>query len=155
VACCLRLDAEDCAVVHWCEEFRGHREPNGQWRADCPYPECGAKRALEWDAPGKSVRWKSFCTEHDKDALRPVLADRLKGCLPRRQSDRAAISHDDLAELALSGLPPMTMKLMMLRLTGMGTQEALGKLGVRTDNRARVIGGRTGSASKRTRNRRS
>ena len=70
-------------------------------------------------------------------------------------SRREVIQHDELAELALADVPPMTMKLMMLRMAGLGTAEALDKLGVRSDNRARVIGGRTGGASKRTRNRRS
>src|SRR6266536_306701 len=105
--------------------------------------------------PGTSVRWKTFCGYHDKEALRPVLAERLKGCLPRRRSDRTPIDHDDLIALALSGAPPMTMKLAMLQMGGMRTAEAFDKLGVRRENRARVIAGRTGGASKRIQNRRS
>ena len=157
MACRIRLDAEECAARHWCEEFGGERKPNGQWRADCPYPGCGADRALQWDAPGKNVRWKSWCGEHDREMLRPVIAARLNGCLSRRQSDRPPpVEHDDLIELALSGWPPMTVKMMMLRLAGLGTQEALDKLGVRRENRPRVIAGKTGDApSKRMQNRRS
>jgi hypothetical protein len=70
-------------------------------------------------------------------------------------SRRAPIDHDELIALALADMPPMTRRLEMLRLAGIGTAEALDKLGVRPDNRARVIGARTGGASKRTRNRRS
>ena len=70
-------------------------------------------------------------------------------------SRREPIRHDELIELALADMPPMTLRLHMLRLAGLGTSEALDRMGVRPDNRARVIGGRTGGASKRTRNRRS
>jgi uncharacterized protein YjiS (DUF1127 family) len=41
------------------------------------------------------------------------------------------------------------MRLAMLELAGMSTREALDKLGVRRENRSRVIAGRTGGASKR------
>lgn len=146
--------AEDCAADHWSAAFDGHREGT-QWRANCPYPGCEAERALEWDVPAKSVRWKSWCAEHDKDLLRPLLAERLNGCLTRRRTDRDVIDHGDLISLALTDMPPMTMRLMMLRLAGMSTPEALDKLGVRRENRSRVIAGLTGGASKRMQNRRS
>lgn len=155
MACGLGLpDAEDCAADHWSLALGGRRERNGQWRAPCPVPGCEALRSLEYDAPGKHVRWKSFCGEHDKDAVRPYLA-RLIGACMSGGSRREPIRHDELIEVMLADVPPMTMKLMALRLAGLGTVEALDKLGVRPDNRARVIGGRTGGASKRTRNRRS
>jgi hypothetical protein len=135
--------AEDCAADHWAAALDGHRERSG-WRADCPL--CGAARAIEWDVPRSSVRWKTWCAAHDREAVRPVLEERLEGHLPRRRGGRTPVDRDDLIALALGGLPPMTMKLMMLRLAGLGTNEALDKLGVRPDNRARVIGGRTGKA---------
>ncbi len=148
------LLAEDCAADHWCWKLDGHREQAG-WRANCPYPGCGAERSLEWDVPGKSVRWRSWCGEHDKEALGPVLAELLAGCVPRRRSDRLPISHDDLVALALTDMPPMTMRRRMLQMTGVGTREALDKLGVRRENRSRVIAGQTGGVSKRMQNRRS
>jgi hypothetical protein len=155
VACGLGLpDAEDCAADHWSLALDGRRERNGQWRAPCPFPGCATLRSLEYDAPGKHVRWKSFCGDHDKDAIRPYLARLIGSCMPGG-SRREPISHDEMIELMLSDVPPMTMKLLGLRMAGLGTAEALDKLGVRPDNRARVIGGRTGGASKRTRNRRS
>ena len=135
-------------------ETDGHREQAG-WRANCPYPGCGAERSLEWDVPGKSVRWRSWCGEHDKEALGPVLAELLAGCVPRRRSDRLPISHDDLVALALTHMPPMTMRRRMLQTTGVDTREALDKLGVRRENRSRVIAGQTGGVSKRMQNRRS
>ena len=52
-------------------------------------------------------------------------------------------------------MPPMTLRLRLLQLTGMSTPEALDKLGVRRENRSRVISGQTGGASKRMQNRRS
>jgi hypothetical protein len=149
--------AEDCAIEHWCKalkKFNAHREPNGQWRADCPVPGCKSRRAIEFDAPGAHVRWKTFCGHHPKDVVRPYLAKLIGPCMPDG-SRRAPIKHADLEALALSGLPPASLRLAMLEMAGLGTQEALDKLGVRPDNRARVIGGRTGGASKLTRNRRS
>lgn len=155
MACGLGLpDAEDCAADHWSPALSGRRERNGQWRAPCPVPGCKALRSLEYDAPGKHVRWRSFCGEHDKDAVRPHLARLIGACMPGG-SRREPIRHDDLIELALSDLPPMTLRLELLRLAGMGTAEALDKLGVRPDHRARVIGGRTGGTPKRARSRRS
>ena len=149
--------AEDCAVHCWSHALRklaAHREANGQWRADCPVPGCTVERALQYDAPGKHVRWKSWCGYHDMDAMRPYVAKLIGPCMPGG-SRREPIRHDDLIELALTDLPPMTKALRMLQLAGIGTSEALDKLGVRPDNRARVISGRTGGASKRTRDRRS
>lgn len=147
-------DAEDCAADHWSPALGGRRERGGQWRADCPVPGCGAVRSLEYDAPGKHVRWRSFCGTHDKEAVRPYLARLIGPCMPGG-TRRPRIDNDELIAVALSDVPPMTMRLALLRLAGFGTAEALDKLGVRPDNRARVIGGRTGGASKRTRSRRS
>ena len=155
MACGLGLpDAEDCAADHWSLALDGRREPSGQWRAACPFPGCGTLRSLEYDAPGKHVRWKSFCGDHDKDAIRPHLARLIGSCMPGG-SRREPISHDEMIELMLSDVPPMTMKLMGLRLAGLGTAEALDKLGVRRENRSRVIAGKTGGASKRMQRRRS
>lgn len=155
MACGLGLpDAEDCAADHWSPALGGRREPNGQWRAPCPVPGCTALRSLEYDAPGKHVRWKSFCGEHDKESIRLHLARLVGPCMPGR-SRREPIRHDELIELALADLPPMTMRLEMLRLAGLGTAEALDKLGVRREHRSRVIAGLTGGAPKRVQSRRS
>ena len=143
------LDGESCAVTHWCPALKGERERSG-WRAPCPL--CQSRRALEYSLNGHSIRWNSFCPQHDREALRPVLRRLIGGCLPGRPTGPAPIGHDDLVELMLSDMPPMSMKLAGLELAGMSTSAALDKLGVRRDNRARVIAGRTGGASKRTRN---
>ena len=141
---CGQATAEDCAIIHRARELDGHRE-RGQWRADCPI--CHAERALEWDAPGASVRWRIFCP-CERDTVRKALAELLPGCLPVRGKDKVPLRHDDLATLALDmSLPAMTLRLRLLQMAGMGTQAALGKLGVRRENRSRVIAGRTGHAS--------
>jgi hypothetical protein len=70
-------------------------------------------------------------------------------------SRREPVRHDDLITLALSDMPPMTLRLELLRLAGLGTAEALDKLGVRRENRSRVIAGKTGHASPGMQNRRS
>jgi hypothetical protein len=68
---------------------------------------------------------------------------------------REAIDHDELIALVLSDLPPMTKHLRILQLAGLGTDEALDKLGVRRENRSRVIAGKTGHASPGMQRRRS
>jgi len=145
--------AEDCAVVHWCRVLDGQRE-RSEWRADCPL--CGNNRSLKWEVRGKGIWWWSYCYQHGKPALRPVLADHLPGCLPGRPRGRQQIDHDDLIALVLTPMPPMTLRLRLLEMAGMGTQAALDKLDVRPDNRARVIHSRTGDRpSERTRKPRS
>lgn len=130
MACGLGLpDAEDCAADHWSPKLGGRRERNGQWRADCPAPGCGAERALEYDTPGKHVRWRSFCGRHDKDAVRPHLAALIGPCMPSG-SRREPVRHADLEALAFSGLPPLALKVQLLIYSGMTTTEALEKLGV-------------------------
>ena len=140
--------AEDCAIAHWCPKLGARREANRQWRADCPVPGCGARRALEFDAPGKHVRWRSFCGEHDAEAVRPHLAKLIGPCMPGG-TRRKPIGHGDLIMLALADIPPMTKNLRMLEMAGISTEEALAMLGIRREHRARVVAGRTGGAPKR------
>ena len=140
MACGLGLpDAEDCAADHWSRKLDGRRERNGQWRADCPVPGCDAVRALEYDAPGKHVRWRSFCGKHDKDAVRPHLARILGPCMPGGVRV-APVKHADLEALALSGLPPLALKTQMLVYAGMSITEALAKLGVDRTTSYRIRG---------------
>jgi hypothetical protein len=139
VACGLGLDAVDCAADHWSPALDGRREPSGQWRAECPAPGCLADRALEYDAPGKHVRWKSFCGHHDKDAIRPYLAKLLGPCMPGGRSERAPISRDELIALTLADLPPQSRQLGLLELAGMSTGEALAALGISPTHKRRVI----------------
>jgi hypothetical protein len=143
MACGLGLpDACDCAADHWSPVLGGRRERNGQWRAPCPVEGCGSWRALEYDAPGKHVRWKSFCGKHDKDAVKPYLATLIGPCMPSRRAGRHPIGHDELIAVALADMPPTSLRLVLLEMAGLGTSEALDKLGVRRENRARVIAGR-------------
>jgi hypothetical protein len=136
VACGLGLpDAEDCAADHWSPALDGRRERGGQWRADCPVPGCKAKRALEYDAPGRHVRWRSFCGEHDKDAVRPYLVKLVGPCMP---SGRRTIEAD-LVALATADLPPQSLRLGLLEMAGMTTAEALAELGIGPTHKRRVI----------------
>lgn len=137
MACGSGLIAEDCASDHWSREFHGRRERGGQWRADCPVPGCGAERALEYDAPGKHVRWRSFCGRHDNDAVRPYLAKRIGPCMPSK-TRREPASAAELEALALSGLPPLALKAQLLIYAGMTTTEALDRLGVDRTTRYRI-----------------
>jgi hypothetical protein len=138
MACGLGLpDAEDCAADHWSPVLDGRRERNGQWRADCPVPGCGALRALEYDAPGKHVRWRTFCGTHDKDAVKSHLARIIGPCMPG-WTRRERASPAELEALALSGLPPLALKVQLLIYAGMSTTEALDKLGIDRTTRYRV-----------------
>jgi hypothetical protein len=140
VACGLGLpDAEDCAADHWSPALNGRRERNGQWRADCPVPGCGASRSLEYDAPGKHIRWRSFCGEHDKDAVRPYLAKLIGPCMPSGRFGKQPIEHADLEALAMTKMPPTSLRLAMLEMAGVSTRDALDMLGVRREHRSRVI----------------
>ena len=138
MGCDIYPDAEDCATDHWCRATGARREPNKQWRADCPVPGCGAARALEFDVPGNSVRWKSFCGDHDKEAVRPHLAKLLGSCMPGGKARREPVMPAELEALALSGLPPLALKTQMLILAGLTTTEALDRLGVDRTTRYRV-----------------
>ena len=139
MACGLGLpDAEDCAADHWSPALGGRREPNGQWRAQCPVPGCGALRSLEYDAPGKHVRWRSFCGTHDKEAVRPHLARIIGPCMPGGRPQPATAA--ELEALALSGLPPLALKVQLLIYTGLSATEAFDKLGVDRTTRYRVRG---------------
>lgn len=130
--------AEDCIIVHWCkalEHLDSHREPNGQWRADCPVPGCKAERALEFDAPGKHVRYRSFCGKHDRETMRPHLAKLIGPCMP---GGRRAVNHEMVA-LATADLPPQSLRLGLLEMAGMTTAEALAELGIGPTHKRRVI----------------
>lgn len=158
MTCGLDFPAEECVLVHWSEALKNlgaHREPSGQWRANCPVPGCDVRRALEYRPRGRNIQWSSFCGHHDMDAMRPYVAKLVGPCMPGGKAGRAPIEHGELIALALGDMPPMTMKLAMLQLSGLSTPEALDRLGVRRENRSRVIAGLTGGASKRMQNRRS
>jgi hypothetical protein len=136
MACGLGLpDAEDCAADHWSPALGGRRERNGQWRARCPVPGCKSLRSLEYDAPGRHVRWRSFCGLHPKEVVRPHLVKLIGPCMP---GGRAPIRRTDLEALALSGLPPLALKVQMLVYSGMTIAEAFDKLGVDRTTRYRV-----------------
>ena len=104
-----------------------------------PGDGCRALRALEYDAPGKHVRWKSWCSRHDKEAVRPYLVRLVGDCMPSGQR-AGPIRHADIEALALSGLPPLALKAQLLIYAGMTTAEALDKLGVDRTTRYRVRG---------------
>lgn len=99
-------------------------------------PGCGAVRALEYDAPGKHVRWRSFCGTHDKDAVRPHLTRIIGPCMPNGRPE--PVSRAELEALALSDLPPLALKVQLLIYSGMTTTEAFDKLGVDRTTRYRV-----------------
>jgi hypothetical protein len=141
MSCITGLPAADCALAHWCPALDGRAESDG-WRAPCPAPGCGIHRVLHYRIRGRTVRWSAYCPHHDADALRPVLRKLLGDCLPSRLTGPAPVDHADLVSLALAPMPPMSLRLALLEIAGMSTGDALDKLGVRRENRSRVITGR-------------
>jgi hypothetical protein len=136
--------AEDCAISHWCPVLDGRPEgvTGRVWRAPCPLCQC--PRALEFSIKGKTLQWNTFCGQHgSKEQVRQPLRDLLKGCFPGRERGPRPLGRDDITQAVLSAMPPMSMKLALLEMCGMGTREALDKLGVRREHRSRVIAGRT------------
>ncbi len=126
---------EDCAVQCWSPALDGAREGKG-WRADCPAPECGNPRTLEYTVRGRSIWWNSFCPSHPKDALRTVLDER--GVCVAGRKGPAAIRSEDLAELALSGMPRQALCVRLLEMSGMALGDAMDKLGIERANRYRL-----------------
>ena len=132
--------AEECAIDHWSPALlplNAHRELNRKWRAYCHDPGCSAERSLEYDAPGRHVRWKSFCGHHDKEVVRPYLAKLIGVCMPSGRP--RSVSRDELTELALADLSPQSLRLGLLELAGMPTAEALARLGIGPTHKRRVI----------------
>lgn len=86
---------------------------------------------------GRGIRWRSFCADHDKDALRPVLKRLLGECMPGRPQ-WVPPARGILTTVALSELPPVAIKVALLNLDGMTLDEAMDKLGIERANRYRV-----------------
>ncbi len=100
-------------------------------------PGCGSRRSLEYDAPGKHVRWRSFCGEHDKEAVRPHLVKLVGQCMPGG-ARIGTIRHAAIEALVLSDLPPLALKVQLLIYAGNTITEAFDKLGVDRTTRYRV-----------------
>ncbi len=133
------LLAEDCAILHWCPALGGQREKS-DWRAPCPL--CQADRALRFSLYGRGLRWWSYCGDHEREALRPVLRKLLGDCLPGRASGprTGRPRRPDSAD-ADSGMPPMSLRLAV---PGAGRHVHAGR--ARTSS---VSGASTGPGSSR------
>lgn len=128
--------AEDEIITRWCPVLPGaHREGAG-WRFDCP--GCGKARRLSVQAkPGRQrPDWNLHCG-CDRADVRAKLA--ALGLVSARYSPKHAADADDLIALALANMPPQSLRLGLLELAGMGTGQALDKLGVTRTNRYRVV----------------
>lgn len=126
--------AEECILDHWMPILGGRREPAG-YRAPCPM--CGSGRGLSIQIERRRPRWNNHC-ECDRDDVRAKLTAMLPGCVSARYAPRQAAARD-LVELALADIPPQSLRLALLELTGMPTGEALAKLGIGPTHKGRVI----------------
>lgn len=151
-----------CLAQHAGPRIAGWRlpRPHVQGTGECPV--CG--RGFSMGLGTKGARLVAYCHAGcDPDEIRAALeaAGMWSGCMPRFRAEpgsdrvpgrpsraRPVIEADDLAELALSGMPPASLRLALLELSGMTTSQALDKLGIRREHRARTIAGRTNFGTK-------
>jgi hypothetical protein len=142
--------AAECALKHVLPALGGTctRTRNGvpcEWSARCP--ACHAAGKLTLTAKGRTLLRYCHKCEASQEALTAALSALLPcfwppGSRPSRQRRQPSIEQGDLTALALADVPPMSLRLYLLEMDGMSTPEALDKLGVRRENRARVIKGR-------------
>lgn len=154
-----------CLAQHAGPRITGWRLPSPGIQGTGECPACG--RGFSIAVGSKGARLVAYChagCHPDKIRAAMEAAGTWPGCMPSFRAEpgservpgrpsraRPVIEADDLAELALTDMPPISLRLMLLELSGMATGDALDKLGVRRENRSRVIAGR---ASKRMQNRR-
>jgi hypothetical protein len=94
-------------------------------------------------AKGRYVSWNLFCDPRcERNTVRLKLAELLPGCVSARYAPRHSVSSDDLIRIADSSMAPQSLRLAMYEMAGLGTQEALDRMGVRREHRSRVISGR-------------
>jgi predicted GIY-YIG superfamily endonuclease len=112
------------------------------------FEEHAAEKPWWPEVTRKTVQWYPTRTLAAEAELAAIRAERpLCNIQGSRGSESPwaprAITPEDMVALMLSGLPPLSLKLAGLELAGMGTDEALDKLGVSRQNRYRVIAGRS------------
>lgn len=110
-----------------------------QWEALCPL--CGAQK-LTLTVKGRLLDRHCQKCKAPQPELTAAMIKLFPQCfrLPRTAPERPPlIQSADVTAIALSGMQPISMKLALLELAGMATPEALDKLGVRRENRPRVI----------------
>lgn len=125
-----------------------------EWACRCPV--CHGADKLTLTAKGRMLLWYcQRCPDERQEDVTAALTAALPVCFGAAQASiRRGVRDADVINVALSAMPPLSMKLALLELAGLGTQEALDKLGVRREHRSRVIAGRTGGAPKRVHRRR-
>ena len=100
----------------------GPRRAPGKGRLARRLPTVPCQPSDRVGRPGKAVRWRSWCGQHDRDALRPVLRQLVGGCMPGRPQHR--ISAEDLIALASRDLPKTAYRVAMLQMAGISPREA-------------------------------
>jgi len=127
---------DDCAELHWAVSFDGVRQGDGSWRAPCP--GCQAPRALKWWLRRTTIGWCSFCSQHDKEMFRPLLAASLGPCLGGHRKGPEAVDHAELAALARAAIQPRTLRVRLLELSGMSLDSAMDELKVDRSDRYKI-----------------
>lgn len=152
----------ECLAFHAGPRIAGWRlpSPGVQGTGECP----ACSRGFSIGLGTKGARLVAYCHAGcQADEIRAELeaAGLWSGCMPSFRAEpgseraagrpsraRAVIEPDELAALALAGLPPASLRLALLELSGMTTGDALDKLGIRREHRSRTIAGRTNFGAK-------
>jgi len=144
-------DGTECAIQHVVPRLGGHctksRTVGGrsipyEWACTCAL--CDGAGKLTVTPKGRTMLLHCQKCKASQDKLMARMAELLPACF--RAPGQARMTHRvdpaDLAALALTEMPPVSLRLALLEMSGMSTPDALDKLGVRRENRSRVINGR-------------
>lgn len=129
--------AEDEIILRWVPAFPSYKHEPAGWRFPCPC--CGSGRELSVRAkPGhRRPQWDPKCRCPREEVAAKLAA---LGLISGRRPPK--LDRDEVIALALADMPPQSLRLALLELAGLGTREALDKMGVHRAHRARVIAGR-------------
>ena len=138
--CGLGFESKPCIEDHYARVRILELRKSGtgpHWRGRCPL--CGWTGVLEVSAK-LSVQVTCWGNPRcDRALLREWMRERVPCLVSPSQRISARIDPDELAELALLKIAPTSLRLALLEMAGIGTEEALDKLGVGRQNRYRVV----------------
>ena len=141
-------DGTECALRDVVPKLGGHctktRKVGGRdipWEWACNCPLCSGAGKLTVTAKGRTMLLHCQKCKATQVRLMAKMADLLPACFraPGQSRGGSRIDPAELAAMALAEMPPVSLRLALLEMSGMSTPDALDKLGVRRENRSRVI----------------
>ena len=110
--------------------------------ADKPWWPDVARKTAEWHPTRASAAEAEMKAIRSEDPVHNIAGTNPSGGPRLRSEIRSDISGNEIVALAMTKMPPVSLRLAMLELAGMTTREALDALGVGPTHRHRVIYGR-------------